>query len=176
MAFLFIEEKSSTRVDYMNSKISTFVKTLQEKKLTIAFAESITCGLVAQKLATCPGTSDILKGAIVCYSPEVKKELLKISARTIRRYSCESLQVTRKLAQNLAPLIKADIHAAITGLASPGGSESKSKPVGTVFICAVYKGKIHSERKQFRGSPLTIRTKACMALYNMVLEILDKKQ
>jgi nicotinamide-nucleotide amidase len=69
----------------------------------------------------------------------------------------------------------ADIHAAITGLASPGGSETKEKPVGTVFLCVYYKNKIYRERKLFRGSPLQVRKKACDALYVMILRVLKDK-
>lgn len=160
----------------MNKEINEFVKLLQENKLTLALAESITCGLAAQKLATCKGTSDVLKGAIVCYSPEVKRELMKVPQKTIDKYTCESMEVTRLLASNLTKLIKADIYAALTGLASPGGSETKEKPVGTVFFCVKHKQKIYSERKVFRGSPLEIRTKACMTLYAMIIDNIIKKK
>ncbi len=44
------------------------------------------------------------------------------------------MQVTTALAKNLPKLIKADIHVAITGLASAGGTETKDKPVGTIFF------------------------------------------
>ena len=45
---------------------------LKEKKLTIALAESMTCGMVAHKLAAISGTSDILMSSIVCYNKKVK--------------------------------------------------------------------------------------------------------
>lgn len=160
----------------MNKKINDFVKSLQEQKLTLALAESITCGLAAQKLATCKGTSEILKGAIVCYSPEVKMSLMKIPGKVIDRHTCESMEVTKQLALNLAKLIDADIHAAITGLASPGGSETKQKPVGTVFYCIRYKNRTITERKVFRGSPLQVRKAACMALYELIMEKVVKKK
>ncbi|MCW3104802.1 MAG: hypothetical protein JWO09_3242 [Bacteroidetes bacterium] len=160
----------------MNKKVNDFVKTLKEQKLTLALAESITCGLAAQKLATCIGTSDVLKGAVVCYSPEVKMGLLKIPKKVIEKHTPESREVTRQLAANLGQLIDADIYAAITGLASPGGSETKQKPVGTVFYCIRHKNKTINERKVFKGSPLEIRTAACMALYELILEKVVKKK
>jgi nicotinamide-nucleotide amidase len=159
----------------MNKEINQFVKTLTEQKLTLAIAESITCGMAAEKLATCKGTSEILKGSIVCYSEDVKTGLLGIPAGMIKKHSCESMEVTQRLAMNLSRLIKADIYAATTGLASPGGSETKDKPVGTVFLCVKYKKKIIRKRKVFRGSPLQIRIKACMALYSLITEQIIKK-
>ncbi|HEY0030814.1 MAG TPA: nicotinamide-nucleotide amidohydrolase family protein [Bacteroidia bacterium] len=156
----------------MDRRINSFVKTLQEKELTVAFAESVTCGMVAHKLATCIGTSDVLKGSIVCYSSEVKSALMKIPKKAIIKHSAESKEVTDLLAKKLQRLIKADIHAALTGLASEGGSENKQKPPGTVFMSVIYKKKLYSKRRLFKGSPLQIRRKACMAIFEMILLII----
>lgn len=155
----------------MNKQINTFIHRLSDKNLTLALAESMTCGLAAHRLSTSKGTSEVLAGSVVCYSPEVKKGLLEVPQSTIDRYTCESKEVTQALARNLPRLIKADIHAAITGLASPGGSETKGKPVGTVFFCVRYKNKFHHHRQVFRGSPLEIRKKACLVLYDLITTI-----
>jgi nicotinamide-nucleotide amidase len=156
----------------MNKTVSLLIKTLKEKKLTLAMAESMTCGLAAHKLSTCPGTSDVFAGSVVCYTPEVKKSLFRIPQTRIDRYSCESKEITEILAKNLSGLIKADIYGAITGLASAGGSETKDKPVGTVFFAVSYKNKVYHLKKLFRGTPLEIRTKACMALFEFILSII----
>ena len=154
----------------MHRTSNVLIKTLLENKLTLALAESMTCGLAAHQLSTCKGTSEVFKGSIVCYNEEVKKGLLKIPAVLIKKHSAESPQVTEALTKKLSVLIKADIYASITGLASPGGSETKTKPVGTVFFSIKYRKKIYNERKVFRGTPLQIRQKACYALYKSILE------
>jgi PncC family amidohydrolase len=154
----------------MRKEVNEFVKAMKENGLTLALAESITCGMVAEKLANGIGTSEVFKGSVVCYTPEVKKDLMRIPQKLMDKYTCESMQVTEKLAVNLKKLIEADIHAALTGLASPGGSETKDKPVGTVFICITNKNRIHKERYQFRGSPVEIRKKSCIALYKLILD------
>ncbi|MBI2723145.1 MAG: nicotinamide-nucleotide amidohydrolase family protein [Bacteroidetes bacterium] len=146
-----------------------FIKTMVEKKLTLALAESVTCGLAAHKLSTAKGTVEMFKGGIVCYHPQLKKDLLNISQKMQDKYSCESPEVTQALTKNLSKLIKADIHASITGLASAGVNETKEKPVGTVFISVKYKGIIYNTRKLFKGTPLQIREKACFALYDFIL-------
>lgn len=150
------------------------VQTLRQRGLTLALAESVTCGLAAHQLSTCIGTSDMLMGSIVCYSPDVKTELLGVSASAIERYTAESQEVTDLLARKLKPLIKADIYAALTGLAAPGGSESKDKPVGTVFLSVFYKNKMYRERKLFRGTPTEIRKKASRAIYSLILEVVGQ--
>jgi nicotinamide-nucleotide amidase len=160
----------------MNTQINSFVKSLKEKKLTLAFAESITCGLAAHKLSTCKGTSEVFRGSIVCYNEEVKKDLMGIPQKTIDKCTCESAEVTRLLVKNLKKLITADIHASVTGLASDGGSETKHKPVGTVFFCVCYKNKYFAREKLFRGSPTQIKEKACFALYKMIRDIVIKEK
>jgi nicotinamide-nucleotide amidase len=142
---------------------------LAERKLTIALAESVTCGLAAHQLSTVKGTSEILKGSIVCYHEEVKINLLGIKPSLIKKYSAESKKVTEEMTRKLMRLIKADVYAGVTGLASAGGSENKRKPVGTIFFCIYFKNKYFHERMIFRGSPLQIRKKACAMLYKLIL-------
>lgn len=156
----------------MNKSAAKIIKTLKSQGLTLAIAESMTCGMAANKLSFVPGTSDVLIGSIVCYTPEMKMSLLKVTRKQIEKYSCESKEVTETLVKNLSTLIKADIYAAITGLASEGGSETKEKPVGTVFF-SVKKGKnVYNQRLRFYGTPLTIHKKACTALYDFILSLL----
>jgi nicotinamide-nucleotide amidase len=153
----------------MRTEVNRFIKTLKEKGLTLALAESVTCGMVTFKLSTCKGTSDVLKGSIICYRPEVKIKLLGVSKSLIEKYTCESKEVTEAITRGLSKKIKADIYAGLTGLASAGGSETKSKPVGTIFFCLKYKNKIYHLRKVFRGTPLTIKEKATLELYRFIL-------
>ena len=148
------------------------VKLLQEKKLTLALGESMTCGLASHQLSVVKGTSEVFKGSIVCYHEEVKTSLLKVSRKLIDKYSAESQQATDSIAINLKRIIKADIHAAITGLAANGGSETRNKPVGTVFFTVCFANRVHRQRKVFRGTPLQIHKKACNGLYEFILSIL----
>ena len=117
----------------------------------------------------------MLAGSIVCYTPEVKTTLMRVDKKLIDRYSCESKQVTEALISGLQKLIRADIYAAITGLASEGGSETTAKPVGTVFFCIRYKRKTYNHRMVFKGSPLTIRELAAAALYGYIYSIVGRR-
>ena len=151
------------------------VKTLCEKKLTLALAESITCGMAAHSLASFKGTGEVLRCSLVCYNEEVKTQLLKVAATMIRRFTAESPQVTARMADGLRNMKVADICAAVTGLASDGGTENKRKPVGTVFYSVSWKGKKYKLRKQFRGTPLYIRKRACEELYAFILKLVKQK-
>lgn len=154
----------------MKNKPQQLINLLKEKKLTLALAESMTCGMAAHKLSLCIGTSEVLICSIVCYTPQSKMMLLDISKRMIRENTCESSQVTRQLALNLKKRTKADVCAAITGLSSPGGSETKQKPVGTVFLSVCYKHRASGRKFLFRGTPSLIHRKACQELYKMIID------
>ena len=158
----------------MRRKVNILVKALQKEKLTIAFAESMTCGLAAHQLSTVRGTSEILIGGIVCYQEQAKQELLNIPLSLIRKYTAESQQVTDALARRLSKICSADVYAAVTGLSAPGGSESKSKPVGTVFYTVLNNGKMHKIKRIFKGTPLQIRKKACEGLYEFIYGAIRK--
>lgn len=155
------------------SDVHKLVRTLKEKKLTIGLAESVTCGMTAFKLSNVKGISEVLRGSIVCYTPEVKISLFGISKKMIDTHTCESMQVTQALVNKLPKLIPADVYAAVTGLASSNGSESKSKPVGTFFICVSYKNKLYKMKHVFKGTPIQIKNKICLALYRFIYTILQ---
>jgi PncC family amidohydrolase len=158
----------------MKRKVNQLVKYLKENELTIALAESMTCGLASHQLSTVKGTSEVLKGSIVCYDEEVKTSLCRVKPSLVKRYTAESQEVTDALAKNLCHCFEADVYAAITGLAAPGASESKAKPVGTVFFSVVYKNELHCLKKVFKGTPLEIKKKACRALYEFAYSVLEK--
>ena len=157
------------------SEIDYLRKLLKEQKLTLALGESVTCGLAAYKMNSRPGTSEIFKGSVVAYNEDVKKNLLKIDAALIETYSAESQEVTDAMVAGLQNLIKADVYAAITGLAGTGGTESKKKPVGTIFISVLYNGKISRTRKRFYGSPFEVKRKACSLLFSEIAKAIEKE-
>jgi nicotinamide-nucleotide amidase len=144
------------------------VNLLKERKFNIAFAESMTCGLIAHKLGTVSGTSEVLAGSIVCYSEHVKTETLGVSKKLIKIYTAESQQVADALVKNLKKTITANIYASIVGLASEGGSETKSKPVGTVFFSVLIGKKLFRMKKKFNGSPMQIKERACENLFRFI--------
>ena len=144
------------------------IRLLRDNGLTIAFAESMTCGLLAHLLSSVSGSGNVLQGSIVCYDLDVKVRLLGIKPALIEKHSAESRKVTDAMAKKLRKLIPADIHAAITGLADEGGSESKSKPVGTVFFSFYFRENLYTLKKRYYGTPQKIQEKACRDFYEII--------
>lgn len=121
------------------SLVAELMQVLKEKELTISAAESLTGGLFQQELTTVPGVSSVLKGGVVCYTNEVKKNVLKVKPETIDTYGVVSQECAKELAENVAALVSTDIGISFTGVAGP--AELEGKPVGTVYIGIAIKGK-----------------------------------
>lgn len=134
------------------TKIIACAGLMAKRKLTVAFAESATAGWLCSEFALTPDSGAVLKGGITCYDASLKVSLLKVPQGLIDTYTPESMEVTREMAYRLSHLIQADIYVTVTGLTTPGGSETPEKPVGTMFVYALIKNQPASFRKVFQGS------------------------
>src|SRR6195952_3842655 len=134
------------------SKISICSKLMAERGFTIAFAESATAGWLCSEFALTDESGKGLKGGIACYDADLKVKLLGVAQELIDTYTPESMEVTREMAYRLKETISSDIQLTVTGLTTPGGSETPEKPVGTMFVFALIQGREASFRKVFPGS------------------------
>jgi nicotinamide-nucleotide amidase len=141
----------------MTDAIESAAKLLIDNNLTIAFAESATAGRASAYFSLACNAGRFLKGGFVCYDADLKIKQLGVSKELIEEFTPESMEVTGAIAAGLGKLIEADIHVGITGLPCPGGSETAEKPVGTMFIYALYKGlPFFEEQLTFDGNHLEI--------------------
>ncbi|MDQ0637816.1 nicotinamide-nucleotide amidase [Pedobacter sp. W3I1] len=148
-------------------------KMLINKNLTIAFAESATAGRLSAEFSMIDNAGKFLKGGIACYDACLKEDLLQVDHALIETYTPESMEVTRAISLGLARLIPADIHIGITGLTTPGGSETKEKPVGTMFIYASHQSELaFSQRFNFTGEPEEIVSATIEACAAMLIDYL----
>jgi len=142
--------------------------------LTIAFAESATAGWLCSEFALAEESGQVLKGGIVCYDATLKKALLGVPEELITRCTPESQEVTDEMARRLSALIPSDVQVAVTGLTTPGGSETPAKPVGTMFISAVIRGELLSRREVFIGGCEEVIHQAVKAAAELVSSALGR--
>jgi nicotinamide-nucleotide amidase len=147
---------------------------LKDKGQTIAFAESITGGMLISEFVQATGVSDVLLGSIVTYAEEVKQKVLGVKKQTLKLYTAESQQVTNEMVMGLHKLLKASMCVAVTGLCGEGASESAEKPVGTVFFSILCDGKVEEFREVFPGKGTSIRKKAAEFIFRKIEETLDR--
>ena len=103
---------------------------------TLATAESCTAGRVASAITAVPGSSNYYKGGLVCYSDEVKIQLLKVDADVIAEKTPVCEEVVRQMVIGANELFHTDYAVAISGFAGPGGPDGGRSGVivGTIWI------------------------------------------
>jgi nicotinamide-nucleotide amidase len=141
---------------------------LLDRRLTIAAAESCTGGLMMTRLTDVPGSSAYVLGGVVCYSNEMKRDVLKVVESQLRDYGAVSEPVAVSLAEHVKEIAAANVGVSITGIAGPGGG-SPHKPVGTVVIAVVHENGVANVRTfQFIGDRPQVRFQASQAALEMV--------
>jgi len=105
---------------------------LIKSRKSLAVAESLTGGLIADVLTDVPGSSRYFMLSVVVYSDESKIKLLGVPERIINRWGAVSRQTCVKMLEGLSGLGDFHYRLAVTGIAGPGGGSS-AKPVGTVY-------------------------------------------
>jgi len=148
-------------------------KTLIEKNLTLALAESCTGGKLASLITAIPGCSSYFKGGIVCYSNEIKQNLLGVDSIILEKHGAVSQQVVEAMASGAYRNFNTDCVIAISGIAGPDGG-SPEKPVGTVWIAISYKGQIKSQKYNFTQNRESNILRACNNGIRMLLETISK--
>lgn len=124
-----------------DKNLKKLAKTLIDNHLTIATAESCTGGLLSSRLTDVSGSSKFVKLNFVTYAYEAKTEILGVSQELLNTYSAVSYECAKAMAEGLYARTGSDIALCTTGIAGPTGG-TKTKPVGMVFISALYKGKL----------------------------------
>jgi nicotinamide-nucleotide amidase len=146
---------------------------LRERDLTIAVAESCTGGLLASRLTDVPGSSAYVERGIVCYSNRAKTELLGVAESLIESHGAVSEEVANAMARGVRERARTDIGIGITGIAGPDGG-TPAKPVGTVCVAVVIKGKGSGEPASwvrtfpFLGGRELVKFQSTQAAMNMV--------
>jgi nicotinamide-nucleotide amidase len=135
---------------------------LRKRGLTLGLAESITGGLVASRLVSVPGTSDVLKGGVVAYMTDAKRSVLGVEAEQV--VSAES---ARQMAAAARRVFDADVGVAVTGVAGP--EEQEGQPAGTVFFgLAVGDAPAEGVGTQLPGQREMVRQFATISLLNLL--------
>ena len=149
----------------------------REHGLTLATAESCTGGMVAQRLTSVPGSSDVFLGAIVAYADDVKARELGVSRELLERHGAVSAETAAAMAAGARERLGADVAVAVTGIAGPGGG-SEEKPVGLVYLHAEGPSGERSADFVFPGDRDGIRRRAAVtalhALRRLLLQSRDR--
>jgi len=151
-------------------------RTLRDRGLTLAVAESCTGGLVGEMLTSVPGSSEYLLLDAVVYSNSMKTSVLGVSEETLRGYGAVSEEAATAMVEGVLRISNADIGVAITGIAGPGGG-SDEKPVGTVWLAVGSRGGARVARRfHLGGDRGRIRTLSAYFALRMVQRLAQGRE
>ena len=156
------------RREFITATAAEVGELLKAKNFTVATAESCTGGLLASRLTDVSGSSSYVKGGVVSYCNEIKRDILHVKAETLEQFGAVSEDTARQMATNVREIFSSTFGLSTTGVAGP--SPSEGKPVGLVYVAIA--GENFSEVKEchFKGTRTEIKAQAVEA----TLELLTK--
>ena len=138
------------------------------KGKTLVTAESCTGGGIGAELTAIPGSSEVYKGGVICYTDWVKHNLLSVPQAYLDQFGAVSAPVAEAMALGARENLQADVAVSVTGLAGPSG-DAFGNLVGTVFVGYSDTKMTMSEKHVFSGDRESVRNQAIKAALNLIL-------
>jgi nicotinamide-nucleotide amidase len=108
------------------------VQLLRAHGLTVATAESLTGGLVSAVIVDVPGASDVLRGAVVAYANEIKRDVLGVDAELLAERGAINATTAAQMAVGIRNLMGSDVGISTTGVAGPDPADGVQP--GTAYV------------------------------------------
>jgi nicotinamide-nucleotide amidase len=147
----------------------------RSRRLTIATAESCTGGLVAARLTSVPGSSEVFVGGLVAYDDRIKVEELGVPAGLLERHGAVSAETAAAMAAGARRSLGADVAVSVTGVAGPGGG-TPEKPVGLVYLHAETPDASHGVELRLPGDRGAVRRRAAASALHLLRRLLTQSR
>jgi nicotinamide-nucleotide amidase len=135
---------------------------LVKRSATLSVAESLTGGLLGQRITSIAGSSKYFVGGFLVYSEQMKEQLLGVDPAFIAEHTAVSEQVACAMADCARRQTGSTYAVSITGEAGP--ESSTGAPVGTVFIAISSPTEpTESRRLQLPGDRARVRVFSAQA-------------
>ncbi len=157
------------------AKAKVVIETALERGVTIGCAESLTGGMISASLTAVPGSSQVVKGCIVSYVNEVKKDVLGVPCDVLDSQGAVNGDTAKAMAEGAVASLGCDIAVAVTGIAGPGGAEP-GKPVGTVWMAVCRSGSSAlATVSNYDGDRDNVRRQTVSAALDALLNAMEKQ-
>lgn len=140
------------------------IRALARARRSVAVAESVTGGWIAQRLTSVPGASKVFRGGEVVYTEEAKAARLNVGRALLDGPGPVSSEVTAVLAQNVRRALASDLGLATTGWAGPDGAGT----LGEAFIALADGQRCDVRTLHLSGRREDIRHRICQEALRMV--------
>src|ERR1700690_941621 len=101
---------------------------LQSPRLTLAVAESLTCGRLQARIGAISGASDFFLGGMTAYTLDQKVRHLRVDRAEAEAADGVSARVAEQMAKGACALFGADIGVSTTGYAEPFAARTVHEP------------------------------------------------
>jgi len=183
----FVENRLDSAFEYISQRIEKYIYAegetsleevlldlLRQRGMKLAVAESCTGGLVADRIVSVAGSSDVFDRGFVTYSNDSKIEMLGVDLQIIEQFGAVSPETALAMAIGARERAGVDIAACVTGIAGPTGG-TPDKPVGLVYIAVADKKGNDVQRFRFTGDRLANRSRSAFSVLVKLWERLADK-
>lgn len=115
---------------------------LASPRLTLAAAESLTCGRVQARVGEVSGASKFFLGGVTAYTLEAKVRHLGVQRAAARKVNSVSMSVAEEMALGVCALFGSDLGVATTGYAEPSREHGVRDPFAWWAVVHRRRGKV----------------------------------
>ena len=159
--------------------VAEVLAALSARGQSLALAESLTGGMLADAFVRVPGASAVLRGSIVAYQTPLKASLLGVPAGMLAEHGPVHPEVAARMAEGARSAAAIDGRPADVGLATTGvaGPEPQgSAAVGLVFVAVADEAGTVSREHHFLGDRAEIRAQAVTAAIELLVERVGSRE
>jgi nicotinamide-nucleotide amidase len=149
---------------------TALVGLLRQRGETVGCAESLTGGLVCATLVAVPGASQVVRGAIVAYAPDLKTSLLGVDGQLLATSGTVAAATAEAMARGAAERLVPRTGSRPPGVAGPDPSEGK--PAGTVHVAVAGPGGVQARLMRLQGDRQTVRRSSVTAVLELLTDLL----
>ena len=142
---------------------------LEKPRLSLAAAESMTCGRVQARVGAISGASEFFVGGITAYTLDAKVRHLGIERAAARRVNCVSASVAEQMARGVCALFGSDVGVATTGYAERSPDDKVVDPFAWWALAHRRRGKFIAVRSGRVECPGATRVDAQTIVADAVL-------
>jgi nicotinamide-nucleotide amidase len=161
------DQDVSVTPDRTDPDVVRLVRTLGERRETVAAAESLTAGLFCATVADVPGASAVLRGGLVVYATDLKSALAGVPEDLLAAHGPVSPETAAALADGVRARCAATWGIGLTGVAGPDPVDGH--PPGRVYLGVSDGRRTDVAELALPGDRAGIRTGAVAAAVSTLL-------
>ncbi|WP_218219987.1 CinA family protein [Nesterenkonia sp. Act20] len=160
--------KSVESIEAEATEVATEIGTiLAGQGVTVAVAESLTGGKLANQFAATTGSGEWFAGGVVAYQSEAKHRVLNVPEGPVI-----SEDAVVSMVEGVTALFGSDAGLAASGAGGPEGQEGQAP--GTTWLAAGVLGTVKTELHHFSGEPLEILAQTQLRSLQLLRSLLTR--